>query len=158
MKVIYVHHADRDRSNKSIPRFSQDITENGIKEANLLGLKLEKVKDKVIAIYTSPYLRCRHTADIINKYINAPIYDEERFNEMQSGETYLEFQKRNMEAIDKIVKKYDNDDNIVICVTSGVNLGPFVFYFNGIKPSNNNTWVQGITCSPVLFTTDGKVF
>lgn len=155
MKLIYVHHADRDRSNKSIPRQEQDITENGKKEAELFAEKLKQVE--ITAIYTSPYLRCRHTAEIINKYNNAPIYEEEGFNEMQNGETYKEFQERNMSSIDKIVKKH-SDDDMVICVTSGVNLSSFVFYFTGIAPSNDNTWIQGITCSPVLFTTDGKVF
>ena len=36
MQILYVHHAERDRSNKSIDRQYQDITENSITEANLL--------------------------------------------------------------------------------------------------------------------------
>ena len=155
MKVIYIHHADRNRSNKDVPRSEQDITENGIKEASLIAEKIKLLK--IAAIYTSPYLRCRHTAEIINKYNKAPIYEEERFNEMMSGELYKEFQTRNMLAIDDIVKKY-NDDDTVICITSGVNLACFVFYFTGINPSNDNPWIQGITCSPVLFSTNGDVF
>ena len=42
MKLLYVHHADRNRTNKSIDRQLQDITENGIKEANLLAEKLNE--------------------------------------------------------------------------------------------------------------------
>ena len=35
--------------------------------------------------------------------------------------------KRNMEAIDYIVNKYNEEDNI-ICITSGVNFSAFVCY------------------------------
>ena len=67
MKILYVHHAERDRTTKCSDRQLQDITENGKTEALLLAEKLKQIK--VSAIYTSPYLRCRHTAELINKYI-----------------------------------------------------------------------------------------
>lgn len=156
MRLLYVHHADRNR-NKSIPRQEQDITENGIKEALLLAEKLKQV-DKITAIYTSPYIRCKHTAEIINKYSNVPIYEDERFNEMKNGETWKELQIRNMEAIDDIVNKHNKEDDFVICVSSGVNLSAFVYYFTKLKPSNDNPWIQAVTCSPVLFSTDNKCF
>lgn len=155
MKILYVHHADRNRD-INIPRQEQDITENGIKEAELLGEKLKQVPN-ITAIYTSPYVRCRHTAEIINKYSKAPIYEDDRFNEMKNGETWKELQERNMAAIDDIVHKYGEGD-LIVCVTSGVNLSAFVYYFTGMKPDNNNPWIQGVTCSPVLFSTDNKVF
>ena len=156
MQLLYVHHADRNRD-KNIPRQEQDITENGIKEAELLAQKLKQISHKVTAIYTSPYDRCRHTAEIINEYIHAPIYEEVRFNEMKNGETWKELQVRNMEAIDDIVNNY-HDNELVICVSSGVNLSAFIYYFTGIKPDNTNPWIQAVTCSPVLFSTDNKVF
>ena len=87
MQILYVHHAERDRTNKSIDRQLQDITENGIIESNLLAEKLKQIN--ITAIYTSPYLRCTHTAQIINKYNNAPIYEENRFNEMKNEETFF---------------------------------------------------------------------
>lgn len=154
MKIIYVHHADRER-NKDVPRQEQDITENGIIEAELLGQKLKNVG--VTAIYSSPYLRCVHTSNIIGKYCNAPIYKEDRLNEMQNGETWKSLQKRTFDAIDDIIKKH-NDDDIILCVTSGVNLSAFIFYFTNIEPSNDNPWIQAVTCSPVLFSTDNKCF
>ena len=58
MQILYVHHADRDRSNKIIDRQLQDITQNGIQEANLLAEKLKELNVNITAIYTSPYLRC----------------------------------------------------------------------------------------------------
>lgn len=151
MKILYVHHAERDRLNKSIERQFQDITKNGITEAELLANKLKNFN--ITAIYTSPYLRCIHTAEIINKYNKVPIYEENRFNEMENSETWKEFQIRNMKAIDDIIKKH-NDNDFIICVTSGVNLSAFIHYFTKLEPSNNNPLIQGITISPVLFSTD----
>lgn len=157
MKLLYVHHADRDRTNKSVERQLQDITDNGIKEANLLAEKLKELNINITAIYTSPYLRCKHTAEIINKYHNAQIYEETRFNEMKSEETWKEFSLRNMQGIDNIIKKHNQDD-FIICVSSGVNLSAFIYYFNNIEPNNNSPKMQALTTSPVLFSTDNTCF
>ena len=155
MQILYVHHAERDRSNKSIDRQYQDITENGITEANLLAEKLKQIN--ITAIYTSPYLRCTHTANIINKYNNAPIYEENRFNEMKNEETWKEFQIRHINALNEIINKH-NDDDFIICVSSGINLSAFIYYFTKKEPSNDNPWIQALTISPVLFSTNNKVF
>ena len=157
MKILYVHHADRDRSNKLINRQQQDITENGIKDANLLAEKLKELNINITTIYTSPYLRCKHTAEIINKYHQAKIIEEPKFNEMNSSETWKEFSLRNMEAIDNIITKH-NENDFIICVSSGVNISPFIYYFNNIKPTNNSPKIQALTTSPVLFSTNNKVF
>ena len=157
MKLLYVHHADRDRSNKSVDRQLQDITENGIKEANLLAEKLKELNINITAIYTSPYLRCKHTAEIVNKYHNAPIYEEPLFNEMKSSETWKEFSLRNMQGIDDIIKKHNQND-FIICISSGVNLSAFIYYFNKIEPTNNSQKIQALTTSPVLFSTDNTCF
>ena len=155
MQILYVHHAERDMTNKNIPRQEQDITNNGIIESNLLAEKLKQIN--ITAIYTSSYIRCTHTAEIINKYNNAPIIKEERFNEMKSEETWKEFSLRNMSAIDEIIKKHHQDD-FIICVSSGVNISPFIYYFNNIEPSNDSPKMQAVTISPILFSTNGKVF
>ena len=155
MQILYVHHAERDRKNKNIDRQLQDITENGVKESELLAEKLKQIN--ITAIYTSPYLRCIHTAKLINKYNNAPIYEEPRFNEMKPEETWKEFQIRNMKAIDDIINKHNKDD-FIICVSSGVNLSTFIYYFTKQEPKNDNPWIQALTTSPVLFSTDNKCF
>ena len=156
MQILYVHHADRDRSNKHIDRQLQDITENGIQDANLLAEKLKELNINITAIYTSPYLRCKHTAEIINKYHKTKIIEEPKFNEMNNSETWKEFSLRNMEGIDNIIKKH-NENDFIICVSSGVNLSPFIYYFNNIIPTNNSPKIQALTTSPVLFTTNNKV-
>lgn len=153
MKILYVHHAERDRDNKKIDRQLQDITENGIIEANLLKDKLKNFN--ITAIYSSPYLRCMHTAQIINEYNNVPIFKEERFNEMKNEETWKEFQIRHYNALDEIIKKH-HDNEFIVCISSGVNLSAFIHYFSKQKPSNDNPLIQAISISPVLFSTNNE--
>ena len=152
MKLIYVHHAERD------VRFGvnqeNDITENGVKQALLVAENLKNVR--ITAIYSSQYKRCKHTAEIINQYHNLPIYEDERFNEAQPGESWNSVQQRNMDAIDVIVNKSNNDD-IVLCVTSGVNVSAFIFYILGIKASEHNPWIQAGLCSPLYFMIEKRV-
>lgn len=157
MKIIYMHHAERDiGSNHNDPKLRQleDITEIGAQEAELLAKRLEK--QKITAIVTSPYLRCKHTAKIINKYHNAPIVEDERFNEMNRGEEWKNLLERNIQAIDDIVKTYDDDD-VIICVTSGVNFSAFVCYFYNIEPTNEVPWSQAGDISPIIFTKGKKM-
>ena len=151
MKIVYLHHAERaigENHLDPILRQEEDITELGIEEAKLIGKQLGK--KQVTAIYTSPYLRCKHTAEIINEFQNVEIIDEPRFNEKEYDESWESLLKRNCDALDDIVNKY-NDDDIILCVTSGVNLSGFVCYFYGIEPSNDVPWCQGTTISPVNF-------
>ena len=157
MKIIYMHHAERnirENHNDSKLRQLEDITERGIKEAELLAERLKN--QNITAIVTSPYLRCRHTAEIINKYHNSPIVEDERFNEMNYGEEWKDLLRRNIEAIDDIVKSY-NDDDTIICVTSGVNFSAFVCYFYNIEPNDNVPWSQAADISPIIFTKGKKI-
>ena len=158
MRIIYVHHAERkigESHHDPVLKQLEDITDNGIKEAELLALKFKSNKQNIKAIYTSPYLRCSHTAEILNKYLNAEIIEDERFNEMKKGEEWQQLLTRNMEAIDDIVDKYDNDDAIV-CVTSGVNLSAFICYFYNIEATNNVPWSQAVNLSPINFVVTSK--
>ncbi len=151
MKIIYVHHAERDigpNHTDPILRQKEDITKLGVEQAELLSKRMSNTK--ITAIVTSPYLRCKHTAEIINKYHNLPIVEDERFNESEYHEEKVHLLKRNMEAIDDIVKKYDDDD-LVVCLTSGVNISAFICYFYGIKPSNDVPWTQAADISPINF-------
>ena len=156
MRIVYMHHAERnigENHHDPILRQEEDITELGIKDAEIIAERFKN--QKITAIYTSPYLRCTHTAEIINKYHNVPIIHEDRLNEMNSGEEWKDLLKRNMEAIDDIVNKHDDDD-LIICVTSGVNLSAFICYFYHIEPTNDVPWAQGGDISPVNFTVGKK--
>lgn len=155
MRIIYMHHAERNigpNHNDPILRQEEDITETGIEECEILGKQLSNSKYNIKKIYTSPYLRCKHTTEIINKYINVPIIEDERFNEGQPGEKFPEIWKRTISALDEIVKdeSYTNEDDILI-VTSGVNITGFICYFYNIDPDNCSTFSQGTFCSPVNF-------
>ena len=158
MKVIYMHHAERDVKKENIGhpelKMMEDITERGIKEAELLSQHLKDRTD-IKAIYTSPYLRCKHTADIINNYINVPIIEDERLNEIQKGEEWKHFLERNINVLKELDDKYIKDDTI-ICVTSGVNLTAFVCYFYDIEPTNETKACQGFGISPVNFVSKGS--
>lgn len=86
MKIIYVHHALRQVGNP--PSQDDKIQPLGIQDAEitakLLKMMSEKSKSTFKAIYTSPYYRCAKTAEIINKHINLPIYEDPRFNEFNN--------------------------------------------------------------------------
>ncbi len=152
MRIIYMHHAERAIGENHLdPKLRQleDITEVGIKSAELIADRFKN--QNITAIVTSPYLRCKHTAEIINKYHNVPIIEDERFNESEYHEEKVHLLKRNMEAIDDIYNKY-NDDDIILCVTSGINLTAFVCYFYGIEPTNETPLSQAADISPINFT------
>ena len=154
MKLIYMHHAERDRKKMQDRQF-QDITDRGIKEAELIAEKLGERYD-VKAIYTSPYLRCVHTSEIINKYIDVPIIEDSRLNEYDQSESWESFLKRNMDLLKELDNKYGIDDT-VICMTSGVNLSAFVCYFYGIEPAEDTPISQAFNISPVIFVSKGSL-
>ena len=156
MKIMFMHHAERvigPNHYDPILRQEEDITDLGIEQAKLLAKRLSKVK--LTAIVTSPYLRCKHTAEIINEFHNVPLIEDERFNEKEMEEEWKHLLKRNMEAIDDIYNKY-NDEDIILCVTSGINLSAFICYFYGIEPTNDVPLSQAADMSPINFMKEKK--
>ena len=150
MKIIYCHHAERDTKG----RLTQDdgLTKLGKKDAKNTGKILAK-HQKVKEIYTSTHFRCKETAKILNKFFNVPITEDERFNEFTNDkqETWTEKQNKIIEAIKDIVKKH-NDQDTVLCVTSGVNIAGFIDFQLGLKPSEEMPFLGVIPCSPIIFT------
>lgn len=172
MKIIYVHHALRQKGNP--PSQKDGILPLGVKDAEvtaeILKSMLDKSKSKFKAIYTSPYYRCKKTTEIINKHINLPIFDEPRLNEFsnvfeavagQKGsskkETWSECQSRIRDAIKDIVDKYDDNDT-VICVTSGVNITAFIGLAYKIPIGENMPFPWVPSCSPICFDIDKSCF
>lgn len=152
MKIIYIHHGNRKKGNPSTQ--DDDLTEIGYKDCELTSelFNNDKVKKTVKAIYTSSYFRCRKTAEIVNKPINAPIFNDDRLNEFKSmgEETWVECQNRIINCIDDIVSKYEENDT-VICVTSGVNIGAFIVKAFGLKANENIPLLGVPSCSPIIF-------
>ena len=152
MKIIYVHHGNRKKGNPSTQ--DDDLTEIGYKDCEVVAeiLNDDKLKPRVKAIYTSPYFRCRKTAEIINKYLNVDIINDDRLNEYvgSSGERWTDVQCRIIDIIDEIVEKYDDDD-VVICVTSGVNVAGFIIKSFGLEASQETPFLWIPSCSPIIF-------
>ena len=162
MKVFYCHHALRDIGNP--PTQEDGLKELGVKDANNIGqIFQENKKMKIKAIYTSTYFRCIETANIINKYLNVPIIKDSRLNEFvgvhnavkgiendEHIETWKEAQERVMASIKDVVLTNDDKD-IVIMVTSGVNITAFICLAFGIEASDNLPFPIVPSCSIVGF-------
>lgn len=153
MNIVYCHHAQRAHTGSQ----DDDITNLGRRDAELVGEFIKKMPN-VKAIYTSPYFRCVETAKIINNSLKVPIIEEKRFNEFCSWEmkeNWVDLQKRIIDAIEDIIAKYNNEDTI-ICVTSGVNIAGFLDWNLGLKPSENMPFLGIISCSPIIFKYNKK--
>lgn len=170
MKIFYVHHALRDIGNPPSP--DDGLKKLGVKDAKNTAKLFEGLtkKLKFKAIYTSPFFRCAKTAKLINKQLNLPIIEDARFNEFfdvmyavkhpllpTEKESWEQCQTRIINALEDIVNKY-NDDDAVICVTSGVNITAFVCVAYGVLPSNNNPFPMVPSCSPVGFDINKDCF
>ena len=64
-------------------------------------------------------------------------------------------QKRVIAGIKDIVNKY-NDEDSIICVTSGVNIAGFLDWNLGLEPSENMQFLGIISCSPIIFKYNKK--
>lgn len=150
MKIIYCHHAERAVDSRKARSQEDDITDNGFKDAQLVAELLSK--EKITAIYTSNFYRCKKTAQIINSKVEAPIFEEERFNEVGSieGEDWKDCLTRNINALNDIMMKY-NDDATILCVTGGVNLSAFVCWNLKLKPTKDLPFMGATNCAPIMF-------
>ena len=152
MKIIYVHHGNRLKSNP--PTQDDDLTKLGYKDCELVAelFNNEKIKNSIKAIYTSNFFRCTKTAEIINTHLNLQIMQDSRLNEFGSfeNETWVDCQNRIINCLDDIIEIY-NEQDIVICVTSGVNIGAFICKSFNIKPSENTPFLGVPSCSPIIF-------
>jgi len=170
MRIIYVHHALRQKGNP--PSQDDKIQPLGLQDAEIVAelMKMMSEYSNIKAIYTSPYFRCAKTAEIINKHINVPIYEEPRFNEFNKvfdviegnktitkTESWVDCQIRIRNAIKDIVNQYDDRDT-VICVTSGVNITAFISLAFKIQPNENLPFPLVPSCSPIGFDIDKNCF
>ena len=156
MKIIYCHHAERAVNPKTRRTQEDDLTDNGIKDAELVSELL--ANEKITAIYTSNFYRCRKTAQIINRQLNVPIIEEPRFNEVGSveGEDWKDCLQRNIDALENIVNKY-NDDAVILCVASGINLSGFVCWNLQAKPHKDFPFMGATNIAPIEFYSPSKI-
>lgn len=151
MRIVFMHHAKKDNfgEENQKPGFRNQanrLSEDGIKELKVFR-EIYKKNLSFSAIYVGEFKRYKLTADIIN-INNAPIYIDKRLNESGSDEEFYGIivnsdnkkevfarhtevlRQRTHEFLNDIIKKHNNDENI-LCVSSGVNLGEFMSYFYG---------------------------
>ncbi|MBC7319319.1 histidine phosphatase family protein [bacterium] len=85
MSVYIVRHGETDWNREGIYQGQTDtpLNENGRKSARDLGFILNKIK--FTSIYSSDLLRARETAEIINSFLNVPIYYTENLRELDFG-------------------------------------------------------------------------
>lgn len=147
MRIVYIHHAHRDMSKGKTQENS--ITDYGAKEAAILGEVLREVKVKTI--YSGDYIRYNQTVELINKYIKVPVVVDSRLNEWVGGtESKESLKNRTHEFLKEIISKYDDED-MVLCVTSGVNLSEFVTFFYKAKPIKGFQFMQAAGICPIVF-------
>ncbi len=152
MRIVFVHHGNRKIEN---PRSQKEgLTEIGYKDCELVAelLNNAKTRENFEAIYTSQFFRCKKTAEIINKFLNVPIFEDKRLDEYRSveGESWVDLQTRVGLCLDDLVQKYDDNDT-VICVTSGLNVVAFTNKAYNLSPSENAPFIFIPSCSPMFF-------
>lgn len=150
MKIIYIHHGNRLKTNV----IQDDLSVLGEEDCLFVSKLLNnpEIKASAKAIYSSTHLRCKKTADIINSHLNLPIIADSRLNEYKSfeNETWENCLNRIINCIDDIIEKYSPNDT-VICVTSGVNISAFICKAFNIIPTNNTPFIGVPSCSPMIF-------
>jgi len=85
-KIIFIRHGESEKNVKSILSNSLDkwpLTENGLKATDSLK---DKINDPIDLIITSPILRAKETAEILNQKFKVQIIEEDLIKELGYGE------------------------------------------------------------------------
>lgn len=85
MSIYVVRHGETDWNREGIYQGQTDtsLNENGRETAKKLGIILSKIK--FASIYSSDLLRARETAEIINSFLNVPVYYTKQLRELDFG-------------------------------------------------------------------------
>jgi broad specificity phosphatase PhoE len=86
MELLLIRHGETDwNKERKVQGFSDiDLNDVGLHQAQRLALSLKN--HNIHVIYSSPLIRARKTAQIINQYHNAPIHLEDNLMEMNQGD------------------------------------------------------------------------
>ena len=154
MKIYLVRHGQCDSNlNNTYNRKYEDLNKTGIEQANKLKEKIKNIKFD--AIYSSPLIRAKHTAEIINLDNKHVIFDD-RLIERDSGslqgqplesidrEEYWNFYTNIKYGTEEMIPEFftrvtnfieelknKQYDSVLIVAHSGVSKA-FYAYFNGI--------------------------
>lgn len=159
MKIFYVHHANRKVKGK--PTQSDSITSLGVQDAKNMAKVFAHIKNRrnIVAIYSSTFLRCQKTAEIINKKLKVELHLDPRLNEFKSAgdESWSDCQRRILSLLKEIVFAHADNES-VLCVTSGVNLTAFIDAAYNLPPSDDKPFPLVATCSPIGLEISKKNF
>ena len=176
MEVYFIRHGESEynvihkiNSNKKIP---VHITKKGIKQAEIAAKKLSKIKFD--AIYSSEFLRCKETAEIINKYHKLKIKSNKRMNEWLTGcegkssvefetfiikngfnakkpkgESFVDVKKRTLKFLFSLKKlKTKNKYKNILVVTHDELVKSIYGYKNNL--SDKQTFLKGINNAEII--------
>ncbi len=165
MKIYLIRHGQCDSNVKYVYNYkNEDINQKGIEEAKKLSQKIKDIDYDIII--SSPLLRAKHTAEIINVK-NKEIILDERIREREHGSLegmpiesidkedfynyYQTIKYRTEETFPELLERvtsFLNDlknkdyDNVLIVSHNGV-ARAFYAYFNGI-PKDGKFWNLGM--------------
>lgn len=155
MRLIFVRHGETEQNKKKILQgwAEGQLTEEGQRQAELLGKRLSKLK--IDYIYSSDLKRTRQTSAQITKFVKAPIKFEKKLREInmgvyengsyeayeealasaearlkfkpENGESIGELQKRLIDFYEGISKKHKEDN--VLLVSHGTAIGNLLLLF-----------------------------
>lgn len=173
--IYFVRHAESIYKNDNDE--TRELTAKGLEDRQLVSKYLENVTIDIVI--SSPYKRSidtvQHFADRNNLSIETmadfrerqedskPITDFDRFCEQQwsdfsytlsDGETLEEVQRRNIGALNYILKKY-KDKNIIVG-THGIALSTIINYFDSSFGYNEFSAIKSLMPWIVKFIFDGE--
>ncbi len=177
MKLIIIRHGKTEWNTlkKAAGQVDIPLNETGIEQAKETKEKLKNIPIDIII--TSPLIRAKQTAEIINEDRNVPIIvdnraierdlgvyegmpnSEEIFNEIRyytknvpvkNGEDCKTYTKRVFDFLDDVIKEYKNKyENVLIC-SHGFFLRSAGWYFNGV-PTENEEVVRIKNCQVDIY-------
>ncbi len=182
MKIIIVRHGKTEWNTlkKAAGQVDIPLIEEGIEQAKETREKLKNIP--IDLIITSPLIRAKQTAEIINEERNLPIIVDERiierdlgiyegmpntediFNEIryytknvpvEGGEDCQTYTKRVFAFLDDIIKKYQGNYETILICSHGFFLRSASWYFNGL-PDENEKVVRIKNCQIDIYKVNSK--
>jgi probable phosphoglycerate mutase len=95
--ILFIRHGESESNVRHVISHDPEtfpLTEKGVEQSKLVGNGLKSLN--LDAIYSSPILRCRQTAQIIAEYVKCPLVYDERITERYFGN----FNNRKIELLD----------------------------------------------------------
>lgn len=90
--VLFVRHGEREQKEEIVP-FQTDVALTATGKEQIKNLSQLFSDRSIAAIYASPFLRCRQTAEIISKQSQIPFEIDERLGEVHSPFAGMEVAK-----------------------------------------------------------------